>query len=211
FTLPITTGTKPGIADYLPAPHGLSGAAAPVEQVYPSLTPFIELADGRVLVAGDCADEIEPGADGKSLKVVWRQWAVLGGKAGQLFDPHITSEVVWRIQGSTLTRDESLKSSAAVNVRRWWVAVPTTFPRVGVEFAHGQRLDRFESSDSTLSTTATADWPLEVSLLATGNSALGRGARGAIPLHLVYESSDLRLAPNKPTRWRMTIKVEGKK
>src|SRR5262249_43320908 len=36
FALPITTGTKPGVADYLPAPHGLTGFAAPVEQTYPS-------------------------------------------------------------------------------------------------------------------------------------------------------------------------------
>src|SRR4030095_14224866 len=35
FTLPITTGTQPGVSDYLPAPHGLSGFAAPVEQFYP--------------------------------------------------------------------------------------------------------------------------------------------------------------------------------
>jgi hypothetical protein len=48
FTLPITTGPKPGVADYLPAPHGLKGFANPVEQVYPSLVPFIELEDGRV-------------------------------------------------------------------------------------------------------------------------------------------------------------------
>src|SRR6267154_1735280 len=64
FTLPIVAGTKPGVADYLPAPHGLPGFANPVEQAYPSLVPFMELADGRVLVAGDGADEIEPGTDG---------------------------------------------------------------------------------------------------------------------------------------------------
>src|SRR6266852_6239986 len=64
FTVPITTGTKPGVADYLPAPHGLPGFANPVEQVYPSLTPFVELADGRVIVATDGADEIEPAVDG---------------------------------------------------------------------------------------------------------------------------------------------------
>jgi len=87
FTLPITTGTKPGVADYLPAPHGLPGFANPVEQVYPSLVPFLELADGRVIVATDGADEIEPGADGKSLRVVWRRWALVGSKAGQLVDP----------------------------------------------------------------------------------------------------------------------------
>jgi hypothetical protein len=211
FTLPITTGTKPGVADYLPAPHGLHGTAAPVEQVYPSLTPFIELTDGRVLVAGDGADEIEPAPDGKSLRVVWHRWAVVGGHAGQIIDPHITSEVVWRIQGTTLSREETLKSSEALNIRRWWVAVPVTDPQGEVEFAQGQRMDRFEAKDGALSTAADADWPLKVSLVATGDSALGRGARGAIPLNLVYESRDLQLVPNKLRRWRITIKVEGKK
>ncbi len=56
FSLPITTGPKPGMSDYLPAPYGLPGFASPVEQIYPSLTPFLELADGRAVVAGDRAD-----------------------------------------------------------------------------------------------------------------------------------------------------------
>jgi len=46
FTLPITTGTQPGVSDYLPAPHGLAGFTAPVEQTYPSLVPHLELEDG---------------------------------------------------------------------------------------------------------------------------------------------------------------------
>ncbi|MDT5155721.1 MAG: hypothetical protein QOH51_78 [Acidobacteriota bacterium] len=211
FTLPITTGTKPGVADYLPAPHGLPGFAAPVEQVYPSLTPFIELTDGRVLVAGDGADEIEPAGDGKSLRVVWRRWAVVGGKAGELTDPHLTSEVVWRIQGTTLTREETLKSDVSINVRRWWIAVPTTVSRSEGQYSQAERQDRFESGEGTLMVAATADWPLQVSLLAMGDSALGRGARGAIPLNLIYESRDLRLMPEKSAHWQMTIKVEGKK
>ena len=113
----------------LPAPHGLPGFANPVEQVYPSLVPFLELADGRVIVATDGADEIEPAADGKSLRVVWRRWALVGSKAGQLVDPHITSEVVWRLDGATLTRDETFRSTETVTIRRWWVAVPTTAER----------------------------------------------------------------------------------
>src|SRR5260370_6266428 len=35
------------------------------------------------------SDEIAPAADGKSLRVVWRRWAMIGSKAGQLVDPHI--------------------------------------------------------------------------------------------------------------------------
>jgi hypothetical protein len=210
FTLPITTGTKPGVADYLPAPHGLPGFAAPVEQVYPSLVPFIELADGRVLVAADGADLIEPAADGRALRAVWRRWAVVGSKPGQLTDPHLTSEVVWHLDGSTLTREETLKSSEAVTLRRWWVAVPTTAVRHEVRFENQRRRDRFVSSDGALAVSATADWPLSVSLLATGNEALGRGARGAVPLHLVYETQDLRLTAHNAARWRIILEAGRK-
>jgi hypothetical protein len=194
----------------LPAPHGLPGFAAPVEQVYPSLAPFIELADGRVLVGGDGADEIEPATDGKSLRVVRHRWAVVGGKAGEFTDPHLTSEVVWRIQGTTLTRVETLKSNESIDVRRWWIAVPSTASRSEVQYSQGQRWDSFESNEGTLMVAAAADWPLRVSLPAMGDGALGRGARGAIPSNLIYESRDLRLTPEKSARWRMTIKVEGK-
>jgi hypothetical protein len=208
FTLPIATGTKPGVADYLPAPHGLPGFQNPVEQVYPSLVPFLELADGRVLVAGDSADEICPGADGKSLRAIWRRWVVIGGKAGELVDPRITAEVVWSLDGKTLTRDETLKTTEAVTVKRWWVAVPGTASTSQVEFNKGQRWDRMKMGESTLSINATADWPLMNSLKATGDGPLGRGARGPIPLHLIYESHDLQLKPGKPTHWRLILSLE---
>jgi hypothetical protein len=206
FTLPITTGTKPGVADYLPAPHGLPGFAAPVEQVYPSLVPFVELAGGRVYVAADGADEIEPSADGKSLRVVWRRWARVGSKSGQLEDVPISSEVVLSHEGTTLTREETLKASADVTIKRWWVAVPTTAARSEVNFDGGQRHDRFVSDGGTLEVSATADWPLAVSVQAAGGGALGRGARGGVPLHLVYEARDVSLKAGRPARWRITIR-----
>jgi hypothetical protein len=160
-------------------------------------------------VAADGADEIEPGKDGQSLRAVWRRWAVVGSKAGQLVDPHITTEVVWHLNGTTLTRDETLMTSEAVTLRRWWLALPATAARNEVQSEQGQRWDVFKSDAGTLDVAATADWPLNVSVVATGDSALGRGARGPVPLHLVYESRNLRLIPNKPSHWRITIKVEG--
>jgi hypothetical protein len=208
FTLPFTTGPKPGVADYLPAPHGLRGFANPVEQVYPSLVPFIELEDGRVLVAGDCADEIEPAGDGQSLRAVWRRWAVVGGKPGELEDPGITTEVTWRLTNKTLTRDEDLKVTNGVKVRRWWLAIPTTASTAEVEFKAGVRWDRMKSGQTGLGISVSADWPLSVSLKANGDDALGRGARGPIPLQLIYESRDLQLSPGKPVRWRLVLKLE---
>lgn len=207
FALPLTTGPRPGVADYLPAPHGLPGFANPVDQIYPALVPFIELADGRVIVATDGADEISTDAHGKTLRAVWRRWAVTGSKPGELFDPHITSEVVWRFADQTLTRTETLTATGPVLVRRWWVAVPVTSATDDVVFTAGKRWDRFKSGDSVLSASASTDWPLTISLKATGNDPLGRGARAPIPLHLIYETKDLRLTPRKPARWRLTLKT----
>ena len=209
FTLPITAGTKPGVADYLPSPHGLPGFDNPVEQVYPAMVPFLELTDGRVIAATDGADEIAPAADGKSLRVVWRRWALIGSKPGQFVDPHITSEVIWHVQGSRLTRDETLKSTEPLTIRRWWIGVTTTAGHNESSLSGGRRTDHFALSDdrTDLSITGWADWPLKISLLATGDTALGRGARGAIPLHLVYESRDLRLAPNQANSWHLVFEL----
>ena len=118
FALPITTGTRPGVADYLPAPHGLPGFAVPVEQNVPALVPYLELADGRTIVAADGADEIQPSADGRQLRVVWRRWAQIGAKSGQLVDPGVTSEVRWTLADGALTRRETLTARAPIDDSR---------------------------------------------------------------------------------------------
>src|ERR1700741_946404 len=150
FALPITTGPKPGMSDYLPAPHGLPGFAAPVEQIYPALTAYIELADGRTVVATDGADVIEPAADGRSLRVRWTSWAVVGAPAGKVQDVGLTSEVVWRIENGALIREETLSSKQPVSIRRWRMAVPTTHDHVETAIVNGVRVDRFNSARGTL-------------------------------------------------------------
>jgi hypothetical protein len=199
FALPITTGPKPGMSDYLPAPHGLAGFAAPVEQIYPVFTPYVELADGRTVVATDGADVIEPASDGRSLRVRWNKWAVVGTPSGKLQDVGLVSEVVWAIENGTLTREETLSSSGAVKIRRWWLAVPSTYDRVETETIKGVRVDRFGSAKGSLEVRMIdVNFPLKTSIVASGNSVLGRGVHGAIPLHLVFEAKDLQ-APLKYT------------
>jgi len=119
------------------------------------------------------------------------------------------SEVSWNLAGTTLTRDETLKSTDPITIRRWWIAVTTTAARNESTLFNGRRTERFTfGTDRTdLSVTGWADWPLKTSLLATGDTALGRGARGAIPMHLVYESRDLRLEPNRPKTWHLVIEL----
>ncbi len=170
---------------------------------------FLELADGRIIAATDGADEIAPAADGKSLRAVWRRWALIGSKAGQLVEPQITSEVIWHLEGSSLTREETLKSTAPLTIRRWWIAVPTTATHNEWSLLSGRRMDHFTFGDRMdLSVAGWADWPLKTSLLATGDTALGRGARGALPLHLIYESRDLRLGPNRANTWHLVIELK---
>ncbi|HET6974031.1 MAG TPA: hypothetical protein VFH96_08400 [Pyrinomonadaceae bacterium] len=192
FALPITTGPKPGMSDYLPAPHGLPGFAAPVEQIYPVLTPYVELADGRTVVATDGADVIEPASDGRSLRVRWNKWAVVGTPSGKVQDVGLVSEVVWAIENGTLTREETLSSKGGVTIRRWRIAVPSTYDQVETEMIKGVRVDRFYTAKASLDVRMIdANFPLKTSIVASGNSALGRGVHGAIPLHLVFEAHDV--------------------
>jgi hypothetical protein len=208
FTLPITTGMQPGISDYLPAPHGLAGFAAPVEQRFPALVPYLELEDGRVIVAADGADDIEPSADGHSLRAIWQRWALVGAKPGELVNPNLTSEVVFRLDGSMLTREETLKAAEPLTIRRWWFAVPTTATRCTQQVEDGQKWNRLESAEGILDVLSpTADWPLAESLVATVDSPQGRGARRAVPLYLLYESRNLRLQAGRLVRWRIALRA----
>jgi len=211
FALPITVGTKPGISDYLAAPFGLAGFANPVEEIYPSLVPFIELADGKTYMASEGSSSIEPSADGRSLRVTWAKWGRVGSKAGERFDIGITSEVRWRIVENSLERTETLKADKDLKVVRWWVAVPTTADKSSVRITDGHRSDTFEGPEGTMSVAATADWPLETSLRATGDSKPSKGTLRAIPLHLIYAANDISLTGGKPLTWKLTLKVSRKK
>lgn len=209
FALPITTGPKPGMSDYLPAPYGLTGFAAPVEQIYPVLTPQIELGDGRVVVATDGADSIEPAPDGRSLRVRWNKWAVVGTVSGKLQDVGLTAEVTWRLENGGLLREERLSAKQPVKIRRWWLAVPTSYDTAEpqIEETTGVRVDRFSSRNGRLSIQRYGNFQVRTSIVATGNSALGRGVHGAIPLHLVYEARDLTVMPGKPLRMVVLLHV----
>jgi hypothetical protein len=199
FALPITTGPKPGISDYLPAPYGLPGFAAPVEQVYPVLTPYLELADGRMVVATDGADAIEPAADGRSLRARWNRWAVIGKKSGELTDVGLVSEVTWRIENGTLVREETLSSKQPVTIKRWRMAVPSTHNK----FETTDLKSRFSSEIGALEVEISAtNFNPRASIIATGDGPLGRGVRGAIPLHLVFEATNIKT----PIKYRLTLK-----
>lgn len=207
FALPITTGPKAGASDYLPAPFGLDGFAAPVETIYPALVPNIELTDGRVVVTTDGADLVEPASDGQSLRTRWTRWAVVGGKPGEPVDVGLTSEVTWRIVNQALVREETLIASKPLTIRSWRLAVPTTYANVSTEQdKKGRRIDRFFGERGALEVQLTGEsFPIKTSVMATGDSALGRGVHGAIPLHLRFDAENLPVQANRPLKYRLTL------
>lgn len=207
FALPITTGPKPGMSDYLPAPYGLAGFAAPVEQIYPVLTPHIELGDGRVVVATDGADSIDPGTDGRSLRVRWTKWAVVGTKSGHLEDIGLVTEVTWRIERNTLVREEVLSSTRAVPVRSWKLVVPSSYDEVHTDYKNGARADIFFSQQGKFEVRADGTFQFAASIKAAGDGSLGKGVHGAIPLHLEFSSRDLLVKPGQPLKFKVSLSV----
>ena len=207
FALPITVGTKPGMSDYLAAPFGLAGFANPVEEVYPSLVPFIELEDGKTYTASEGSSLIEPAADGQSLRVIWKKWGRIGAKSGERFETGIISEVNWRIAGNKLERTETLTADEDMKIKRWWVAIPSTGDRSRIDMTGDVRTDIFDGREGTLRVTAKSDWPISVSLKAVGDSKLSKGVLGAIPLHLIYSAENFELKKNKKSTWQITLEV----
>lgn len=213
FALPFTTGTKPGVADYLPAPHGLPGFAVPVEQVFPAGASQFEMPDGRTLVAGDGADEIVPAPDGRSVRAIWRRFVVQGGKTGEWAEPGFEVSVSFRIDGSTLTRSETLTAKSDVTIKRLRWTLPSTAKDHSFlpTATRGRRVVRLSGLEGVLEARLSGDPDLTPSIQAHGDVPLGRSARGPIPTHVTYDAQDIHLQAEKPRTWEMSLTVSGPK
>ena len=207
FALPLTTGTKPGVADYLPAPHGLPGFAAPVEQTVPAGASFFEMPDGRTFAATDGADEIVPGADGRSLRSTWRRFVAIGGKGGQLIEPGFEVSVTWRIDGATLSRTETLTATEDVTLRRLSLIVTstaTTHSQMSIAPGKGS-LIHLSGSDGVLDARTAGDLPVAASIREVGDEPLGRGPRVPIPTHVTFAATDIQLRMGQPRQWVLSL------
>ncbi len=209
FALPITSGTKPGVADYLPAPHGLPGFAAPVEQTVPAGASFFELPDGRKLAATDGADDVIPGADGRSLRAVWRRFAVVGGRTGELIEPGFEVAIVWRIDGATLTRTETLTAHRDLALPRLSFLLSSTAIRhvqaPGPKGSAGRV--RLEGPEGVLEARIEGKLPIAWSISEVGDQPLGRGPRLPIPTHVTVQATDIHLRAGHSRGWVITLAV----
>src|SRR5262249_34234407 len=150
--------------------------------------------DGRTIVTTDGADEIRAAPDGREVRAVWKRWAQVGTTPGQLVDPGLSSDVRWSMGGDQLTRVETLTTRAPRTIRTWQLMVPSK--------ASTGRLSTGSAiltmGDEQLSVSVNTPWPVDAQFRATGDAAAGRGARGPIPLHLVYDARDVQIEPGRP-------------
>lgn len=204
FALPVTVGTKPGVADYLPMPYGFPGISAPVEEIYPSFIPFLTLADGKVYSASDGADEIVPGADGMSLKTVNRKWARIGSKSGEHFENGLTSVVEWNLVGNRLTRIETVTANVDVEIKAWKFALPSTASDVKEYGANSYVLS---GRGGTLGAAFKPFSGTSFSIFAAGDSRLSKGVLGAIPIHVVAEAANLKLRKGEKLSWELSLEL----
>ena len=165
-------------------------------------------------MAGDGADEIYPAADAKGLRAVWRRWVTVGGKPAEFVEPGLTAEVTWTLAGGTFMRSETIQASRPVAIRRLWMIFPTTSNRVATVFPDGLRRDRLGSLDLDVTCAAgpcPAEGGLTTTVHATGDSALGRGNLGPIPLILEWERRDFTIAPENPFQYqfRATLRPQA--
>ncbi|MEO6392236.1 MAG: hypothetical protein ABIP75_10320 [Pyrinomonadaceae bacterium] len=203
FALPITVGTKPAIADYLPAPFGLSGFSAPVEEVYPSFVPFLTLDDGQTYAAADGADSITPAADGRSLRFSNHRWARIGSKSGERFETGLTSEVEFVIKDGTLIRRETVTAVREVTIKQWRFALPSTASSI-TPSANGRSFDLTGREGAQTVTFVVPD-QVKLALMATGDGRLGKGVLGAIPMHVVAQQANIKLAAGQKYTWEISI------
>jgi hypothetical protein len=123
-------------------------------------------------------------------------------------DVGLTSEVRWRIEGDTLVRSETVTAARPVSLKRFSVLFPSTGGVTSTRVEDGHRIDRFAGPESTLEVTISeSSVPLETTLEATGNTPLGRGARGGIPLVLRAQARSLSLKAGESLRWTLRIKA----
>ena len=205
FALPITVGTKPAIADYLPAPFGLAGFSAPVEEVYPSFVPFLTLADGKTYAASDGADSITPTADARSLKFSNTKWAQIGSTSGQRFDTGLRSEVEFVVEAGKLVRRETITATHDVEIKLWKFAFPSTASSAYEAFQNGRTTFYMNGREGKSTVTFKVPDGTKIRTLATGDSKLGKGVLGAIPIHLVAETENIRLTSGQKMSWEISV------
>ena len=131
------------------------------------------------------------------------------GEAEKFVEPGLTTQVKWRMEGGALVREERITAAHPVRLRKMSVIFPSSGDHA-VHGCEGERISyQFTGADAKLTVSITSSGiRFADSLQATGNSALGKGTRGPIPLILRLEASVLMVDPDKPVGWMIRLQLQ---
>jgi hypothetical protein len=148
-----------------------------------------------------------PGSDGRTLEIVNRKWAQIGGKPGERINIGLTSKVDWRLDGNKLTRSEELTAQRNVQIQSWRFAFPTTASSVKTSDV-GDHSYRLEGRNGNLIVTMDTPSGSKFEILATGDSRLGKGVLGPIPIYLVAAAGPQNLVKGERIIWKLTLELD---
>jgi hypothetical protein len=144
-----------------------------------------------------------PGSDGRSLKTVNRKWARIGSKSGERFENGLTSVVEWQLSAGRLTRKETLTAVADTEIKNWEFALPST----GSSVSEGGNTFALTGREGTLKAAFQPMKGTTFSVLAAGDSKLGKGVLGAIPIYVIAQAKDISLKKGESISWSLSLEL----
>jgi hypothetical protein len=95
-----------------------------------------------------------------------------------------------------------------VTISRLRLAVPRTGDRVTIKTENEVRRYRFAGREGTLEFNAgMQNVPFTETIHTNGNTAPGRGTRGAIPLTLMLEATNIAVKPDAPLHLNVSLRL----
>jgi hypothetical protein len=98
-----------------------------------------------------------------------------------------------------------LTAASDVEIRSWKFALPST----ATEVRGSNNSYSLSGREGTLLVGFKPITGTEFSIVSTGDSRLGKGALGPIPLHIVGNVSSLKLKKGDKITWSMTLELGG--
>jgi hypothetical protein len=91
------------------------------------------------------------------------------------------------------------------------MAIPSRRDHIETSLAEGVRTDQLIFNRGALDVRVLhSDWPIEITAFATDDDPLGRGDRGAIPLHLMLDTKKgVRITPSAPRKWEIEVTLHS--
>ena len=92
-----------------------------------------------------------------------------------------------------------------VDIKLWKFAFPSTASSVLEEEQNGSRIYYLSGRDGKTVVKFSVGDGTRIGIMATGDGKLGKGVLGAIPIHIVAERENIRLAAGQKLSWEISV------